>query len=143
VTFLTLSKQERSWLNVVRANIVARRWKRWSIDTVPVKKSDGPYAVGCDPRRMISSGGLALPIFDAGRIGSKNHGERRYDLPAGAKRIVMPSSVTAARGIDAWASIRSPSAEQLALARGMVSSGVRSDGGALFDHLVGAGDQGR
>ena len=34
-------------------------------------------------------------IFDAARIGSTNRGERRFDLPGGAKRMVMPS-----RGVE-------------------------------------------
>jgi len=32
-----------------------------------------------------------VAIFDPASIGSTNHGERRYDLPGGAKRMVMPS----------------------------------------------------
>jgi N-acyl-D-amino-acid deacylase len=41
--------------------------------------------------------GLAadVAIFDPTTIGSGNRGERRYDLPGGAKRMVMPS-----RGIE-------------------------------------------
>jgi N-acyl-D-amino-acid deacylase len=37
--------------------------------------------------------GLAadIAIFDAHTVGSGNRGERRYDLPGGAKRMVMPS----------------------------------------------------
>ena len=37
--------------------------------------------------------GLAgdVTIFDPSTIGSKNRGERRYDLPGGGKRMVMPS----------------------------------------------------
>jgi len=37
--------------------------------------------------------GLAadIAIFDPQTVGSTNRGERRYDLPGGAKRIVMPS----------------------------------------------------
>ena len=37
--------------------------------------------------------GLAgdVTIFDPTTIGSKNRGERRYDLPGGGKRMVMPS----------------------------------------------------
>ena len=37
--------------------------------------------------------GLAadIAIFDPQSVGSTNRGERRYDLPGGAKRIVMPS----------------------------------------------------
>jgi N-acyl-D-amino-acid deacylase len=41
--------------------------------------------------------GLAadVAIFDPATVGSSNRGERRYDLPGGAKRMVMPS-----RGIE-------------------------------------------
>ncbi len=37
--------------------------------------------------------GLAadITVFDPAAVGSSNRGERRYDLPGGAKRIVMPS----------------------------------------------------
>lgn len=37
--------------------------------------------------------GLAadITIFDPHTVGSGNRGERRYDLPGGAKRMVMPS----------------------------------------------------
>ena len=37
--------------------------------------------------------GLAadIAIFDPATVGSANRGERRYDLPGGAKRMVMPS----------------------------------------------------
>ena len=37
--------------------------------------------------------GLAadITIFDPATVGSSNRGERRYDLPGGAKRMVMPS----------------------------------------------------
>jgi N-acyl-D-aspartate/D-glutamate deacylase len=34
-------------------------------------------------------------VFDPKSIGSSNRGERRYDLPGGAKRMVMPS-----RGVE-------------------------------------------
>jgi len=36
-----------------------------------------------------------VAIFDPGTIGSASRGERRYDLPGGAKRMVMPS-----RGVE-------------------------------------------
>ena len=41
--------------------------------------------------------GLAgdVAIFDPASVGSTNRGERRYDLPGGAKRMVMP-----ARGVS-------------------------------------------
>jgi len=34
-------------------------------------------------------------VFDPTTVGSTNRGERRYDLPGGAKRMVMPS-----RGVE-------------------------------------------
>jgi N-acyl-D-aspartate/D-glutamate deacylase len=46
-----------------------------------------------------------VAIFDPARIGSTNHGERRYDLPGGAKRIVMPSKgveYTLVNGAVTW-----------------------------------------
>ena len=46
-----------------------------------------------------------MAIFDPENIGSKNHGERRYDLPGGAKRIVMPSQgveYTVVNGALTW-----------------------------------------
>ena len=48
-----------------------------------------------DRGRLVKGAPGDVAIFDAGRIGSNNHGERRYDLPGGAKRIVMPS-----RGVE-------------------------------------------
>src|ERR1043166_10078691 len=36
-----------------------------------------------------------IAIFDPDRIGSASRGERRFDLPGGAKRMVMPS-----RGVE-------------------------------------------
>jgi N-acyl-D-aspartate/D-glutamate deacylase len=41
--------------------------------------------------------GLAgdITIFDPASIGSSNRGERRFDLPGGGKRMVMPS-----RGVE-------------------------------------------
>ena len=41
--------------------------------------------------------GLAadITIFDPAAVGSSNRGERRFDLPGGGKRMVMPS-----RGIE-------------------------------------------
>ena len=32
-----------------------------------------------------------IAIFDPATVGSTNRGERRYDLPGGGKRMVMPS----------------------------------------------------
>jgi N-acyl-D-amino-acid deacylase len=48
-----------------------------------------------DRGRLVKGAPADLAIFDAGRIGSSNHGERRFDLPGNAKRIVMPS-----RGVE-------------------------------------------
>jgi N-acyl-D-aspartate/D-glutamate deacylase len=52
--------------------------------------------------------GLAadVAIFDAARVGSTNLGERRFDLPGGAKRMVMPSrgvEYTVVNGVVTWA----------------------------------------
>ena len=49
-------------------------------------KDRGRLAKGCRPTSRSS-----IPP----RIGSTNRGERRYDLPGGAKRMVMPS-----RGVE-------------------------------------------
>ena len=54
--------------------------------------SDPADLFGLKDRGRLAKGAPAdVAIFDPERIGSKNHGERRYDLPGGAKRIVMPS----------------------------------------------------
>ncbi|MBV8392748.1 MAG: amidohydrolase family protein, partial [Alphaproteobacteria bacterium] len=54
--------------------------------------SDPADLFGLTDRGRLKQGRPAdIAIFDAARIGSKNHGERRYDLPGGAKRMVMPS----------------------------------------------------
>ena len=54
--------------------------------------SDPADLFGLKDRGRLTKGAPAdVAIFDPERIGSKNHGERRYDLPGGAKRIVMPS----------------------------------------------------
>ena len=51
---------------------------------------------GIKGRGRLASGLAAdVAIFDPATIGSGNRGERRYDLPGGAKRMVMPS-----RGIE-------------------------------------------
>ena len=51
--------------------------------------------------------GLAadVTIFDPARVGSTNRGERRFDLPGGAKRMVMPSrgvEYTVVNGAVTW-----------------------------------------
>ncbi|WP_421998913.1 N-acyl-D-amino-acid deacylase family protein [Reyranella sp.] len=58
--------------------------------------SDPADLFGLADRGRLAKGAPAdVAIFDPASIGSKNHGERRYDLPGGAKRIVMPS-----RGVE-------------------------------------------
>src|SRR5262249_61637536 len=48
-----------------------------------------------DRGRLVEGAPADIAIFDPESIGSSNYGERRYDLPGGAKRIVMPS-----RGVE-------------------------------------------
>ncbi len=51
---------------------------------------------GIKDRGRLKAGYAAdIAIFDPTTIGSSNRGERRYDLPSGAKRMVMPS-----RGVE-------------------------------------------
>jgi N-acyl-D-amino-acid deacylase len=51
---------------------------------------------GIKSRGRLAVGNAAdIAIFDPERIGSGNRGERRFDLPGGAKRMVMPS-----RGVE-------------------------------------------
>jgi N-acyl-D-aspartate/D-glutamate deacylase len=51
---------------------------------------------GIKARGRLAAGNAAdIAIFDADRIGSASRGERRFDLPGGAKRMVMPS-----RGVE-------------------------------------------
>jgi N-acyl-D-aspartate/D-glutamate deacylase len=68
--------------------------------------SDPADLFGLKDRGRLAKGAPAdVTIFDAERIGSKNHGERRYDLPGGAKRIVMPSTgveYTIVNGAPTW-----------------------------------------
>ncbi|MBX3499385.1 MAG: amidohydrolase family protein [Alphaproteobacteria bacterium] len=68
--------------------------------------SDPADLFGLKDRGRLAKGAPAdVAIFDAGRIGSTNHGERRYDLPGGAKRIVMPSKgveYTIVNGAVTW-----------------------------------------
>jgi N-acyl-D-aspartate/D-glutamate deacylase len=44
-----------------------------------------------DRGRLLPGLAADLAIFDPATVGSSNRGERRYDLPGGAKRMVMPS----------------------------------------------------
>ena len=68
--------------------------------------SDPADLFGLKDRGRLAKGAPAdVAIFDADRIGSSNHGERRYDLPGGAKRIVMPSNgveYTVVNGAVTW-----------------------------------------
>lgn len=54
--------------------------------------SDPADMFGITDRGRLAPGQAAdVTIFDPATIGSKNRGERRYDLPGGGKRMVMPS----------------------------------------------------
>ena len=68
--------------------------------------SDPADLFGLKDRGRLAKGMPAdIAIFDPARIGSTNHGERRYDLPGGAKRIVMPSKgveYTLVNGAVTW-----------------------------------------
>ncbi len=68
--------------------------------------SDPADLFGLSDRGRLKKGAPAdVAIFDPSRIGSTNHGERRYDLPGGAKRIVMPSKgveYTIVNGAVTW-----------------------------------------
>jgi N-acyl-D-aspartate/D-glutamate deacylase len=44
-----------------------------------------------DRGRLLPGLAADIAIFDPASVGSSNRGERRYDLPGGAKRMVMPS----------------------------------------------------
>ena len=44
-----------------------------------------------DRGRLLPGLAADLAIFDPATVGSSNRGERRYDLPGGGKRMVMPS----------------------------------------------------
>jgi len=58
--------------------------------------SDPAEVFGVRGRGRLAPGLAAdVAIFDPARVGSTNSGERRFDLPGGAKRIVMPS-----RGVE-------------------------------------------
>ena len=56
-----------------------------------------PKLFGLYPRKgTVAVGSDAdLVIFDPETIGSSHRGEKRYDLPGGGKRMVMPS-----RGVE-------------------------------------------
>jgi len=54
--------------------------------------SDPADFYGIKDRGRLKPGFAAdITIFDPHTVGSSNRGERRYDLPGGAKRMVMPS----------------------------------------------------
>jgi N-acyl-D-aspartate/D-glutamate deacylase len=58
--------------------------------------SDPADLFGIKDRGRLKTGNPAdVAIFDPATVGSTNRGERRFDLPGGAKRMVMPS-----RGIE-------------------------------------------
>jgi N-acyl-D-amino-acid deacylase len=58
--------------------------------------SDPADVFGLKDRGRLKVGAPAdVAIFDPASIGSANRGERRFDLPGGAKRMVMPS-----RGVE-------------------------------------------
>jgi N-acyl-D-amino-acid deacylase len=69
--------------------------------------SDPAEVFGVRDRGRLAPGLAAdLAIFDATRVGSTNRGERRFDLPGGAKRMVMPSrgvEYTVVNGAVTWA----------------------------------------
>ena len=68
--------------------------------------SDPADLFGIRDRGRLRRGYAAdITIFDAAEIGSSERPERRYDLPGGAKRMVMPSrgiKYTIVNGIIAW-----------------------------------------
>jgi len=68
--------------------------------------SDPAEVFGIRDRGRLAPGLAAdLAIFDATRVGSTNRGERRFDLPGGAKRMVMPSrgvEYTVVNGAVTW-----------------------------------------
>ena len=68
--------------------------------------SDPAEVFGITDRGRLAPGLAAdVAIFDASRIGSTNRGERRFDLPGGAKRMVMPSrgvECTVVNGVVTW-----------------------------------------
>jgi len=69
---------------------------------VDVHSAAAPTAL----RRLAPGLAADIAIFDAGRVGSTNRGERRFDLPGGAKRMVMPSrgvEYTLVNGVVTWA----------------------------------------
>jgi N-acyl-D-aspartate/D-glutamate deacylase len=68
-----------------------------SLERAVERLTSEPAALfGIEGRGRLAPGLAAdVTIFDPATVGSGNRGERRYDLPGGAKRMVMPS-----RGIE-------------------------------------------
>ena len=68
--------------------------------------SDPAEVFGVKGRGRLAPGLAAdVAIFDPARVGSTNRGERRFDLPGGAKRMVMPSrgvEYTVVNGAVTW-----------------------------------------
>jgi N-acyl-D-aspartate/D-glutamate deacylase len=69
--------------------------------------SDPADLFGIRDRGRLKPGLAAdIAIFDPSTVGSSNRGERRYDLPGGGKRMVMPSRGvrhTIVNGVTVWA----------------------------------------
>ena len=69
--------------------------------------SDPADCFGIKHRGRLQPGLAAdVAIFDPAKVGSTNRGERRFDLPGGAKRMVMPSrgvEYTLVNGAVTWA----------------------------------------
>ena len=65
-----------------------------SVDGKVTKRltSDPADFFGITDRGRLGVGLAAdITVFDPATVGSSNRGERRYDLPGGGKRMVMPS----------------------------------------------------
>lgn len=59
-----------------------------------------------DRGRLLPGLAADITIFDPATVGSSNRGERRYDLPGGGKRMVMPSRgvrTTIVNGVTTYA----------------------------------------
>jgi N-acyl-D-amino-acid deacylase len=69
--------------------------------------SDPADMFGIKGRGRLQEGLAAdITVFDPKTIGSPNRGERRFDLPGGGKRMVMPSygvRHTVVNGVMAYA----------------------------------------
>ena len=111
---------------------------------------DPAEVFGIRDRGRLAPGLAAdLAIFDAARVGSTKRGERRFDLPGGAKRMVMPSrgvEYTVVNGVVTWAdgkltgaSPTSTSSTRNATTAGFASRGL-SQLHAIQDGAVGVAD---